>query len=52
VQHDLSTRLVKCGRLSVVFEPRDVWIGVYAAPGAVYICLIPCLPLKWTRRTR
>ncbi len=38
------------GRLSVVFEPRDVWIGLYVARRAVYACLIPCLPLRWERR--
>jgi len=48
--HDLSTRLWHCGRLSLVCEPRDIWIGVYVAPGAVYVCLVPCFPLKWERR--
>ena len=47
---DLSTRLWRCGRLSLVFEPRDIWLGVYVAPGAVYACLVPCFPLKWERR--
>lgn len=46
---DLSTRLLKLGRLSLVFEPRDIWIGLYIGPDAIYICLIPCLPLRWAR---
>jgi hypothetical protein len=48
---DLSTGLLRLGRLSLVFEPRDWWIGLYVAPGAVYACLVPCLPLRWERRT-
>lgn len=47
---DTSTRLLRLGRLSLVLEPRDLWVGVYVAPGAVYVCLVPCLPLKWERR--
>ena len=50
MQPDLSTRLLKAGRLSLIFEPRDIWLGVYLAPSAVYICLIPCLPVRWARR--
>jgi hypothetical protein len=47
---DLSTVLFRRGRLSLVLEPRDLWIGVYVAPGAVWVCLVPCLPLRWERR--
>ena len=47
---DLTTRLLKCGRLSLLFEPRDIWVGVYVAPKAVYVCVVPCLPVKWERR--
>ena len=46
---DLSTRLLKAGRLSLVFEPRDIWFGLYAGPDAIYVCLVPCLPLRWER---
>ena len=46
---DLSTVLCRLGRLSLVFEPRDLWVGVYVAYGAVYVCLIPCLPVRWER---
>lgn len=49
---DLSTRLFKTGRLSLIFEPRDLWVGVYAAPDAIYLTLIPCLPVRWARRSR
>lgn len=47
---DLTTVLCRLGRLSLVLEPRDLWLGVYVAPGAVCVCLVPCLPLRWERR--
>lgn len=39
-------------RLSVYLEPRDWWIGVYVAPGAVFVCPLPMLVFRWQRRTR
>lgn len=45
----MSRRLV-AGRLSVYVEPRDAWVGVYVAPRAVYVCVLPFLVLKWRRR--
>jgi hypothetical protein len=47
---DLSTRLLKLGRLSLVFEPRDIWVGLYVSRRAVFVCLVPCLAVKWERR--
>lgn len=49
-RRDLSTRLAKAGRLSLVFEPRDCWIGVFAGPDAIYVCLLPCVAFRWERR--
>lgn len=43
------SRRLRFGRLAVYLEPRDVWIGVYVAPGAVYVCPLPLLVLRWTR---
>ena len=52
MQRDLSTRLLRCGRFSVVLEPRDLWIGLYVGPDAIYLTLIPCLPIRWARKER
>jgi hypothetical protein len=51
VPRDLSTALLHRGRLWLLFEPRDLWIGVYVAPRAVYLG-VPFLVLKWERRPR
>lgn len=37
------------GRFAAYFEPRDMWLGVYVAPRAVYVCLLPCLVIRWSR---
>jgi hypothetical protein len=36
-------------RLRIYLEPRDIWVGVYVAPQAVYVCPIPCLVFRWAR---
>lgn len=45
----MSTRRFRWRRLSVYVEPRDVWVGVYVAPTAVYVCPLPLLVIKWDR---
>jgi hypothetical protein len=52
VRRDLSTRLFRWGRFSVLLEPCDLWIGLYAGPEAFYLTLIPCLPIRWARKER
>lgn len=52
MRRDLSTRLLRIGRLSLMFEPRDIWWGLYIGRTAVYLTLIPCLPLRWARKER
>lgn len=44
-------------RVSVKFEPRDLWVGVYwnrwckaLCYTDIFICLVPCLPIKITKR--
>jgi len=36
-------------RLSLIFEPRDLWIGVFVGRDAVYAALLPTLVLRWER---
>jgi hypothetical protein len=38
------------GRLRVYIEPRDAWIGCYVSNDAVYVCPLPFLVFRWTRR--
>jgi len=38
------------GRLAIYLEPRDVWVGVYVAGRHLYVCLLPCVVLRWTRQ--
>lgn len=39
-------------RLAIIWEPRDLWIGVYWTPTEeppglfIYLTLVPCLPLR------
>jgi hypothetical protein len=42
-------RRLRVGRLQVYLEPRDLWIGAYIDPGAVYVCPLPCVVFRWTR---
>lgn len=37
-------------RLQVYLEPRDVWIGAYVAPLALFVCPAPCVVLRFARR--
>jgi hypothetical protein len=41
---------LRFGRLSVYLEPRDIWVGVYIAPAAVYVLPLPFCVFKWTRK--
>jgi hypothetical protein len=38
-------------RARLVWEPRDLWLGVYRDPTRhrVYVCLVPCLPIVLER---
>lgn len=44
----VSTTIVR-RKIALLFEPRDLWIGVYwtreHGRNAIYICLIPMFPL-------
>jgi hypothetical protein len=40
-------RRITFGRLAIYFEKRDLWVGVYVAPDALYVCPLPCLVFRW-----
>lgn len=37
------------GRLRLYIEPRDLWVGVYVARDAVYVCPLPMVVIRYTR---
>lgn len=42
-------RLTIGRRIQVYAEPRDLWVGVFVSPAAVYLCVLPCLVIRWSR---
>lgn len=36
-------------RVRIGWEPRDLWVGVYRGPDAVYICPLPCVVIRVRR---
>ncbi len=40
---------LRIGRVEIYPEPRDLWIGAYIAPDAVYICPLPILVIRISR---
>ncbi|GAA0853280.1 hypothetical protein ACFQVD_26810 [Streptosporangium amethystogenes subsp. fukuiense] len=46
----MADRRLRIGRLSIYVEPRDIWVGVYVAPAAIYVCPLPLLVVKWDRK--
>lgn len=49
-RHSTPKGLCRNFAWALIFEPRDLWVGVYwdrtRYELAVYICLIPTLPLR------
>lgn len=43
-------RRLSVGRAALYLELRDLWVGAYVAPAAVYVCPLPAVVCKWTRR--
>jgi hypothetical protein len=37
-------------RVSVYFEPADRWVGYYRGDEHHYVCLLPCVVIRWPRR--
>ncbi len=48
----LSDRRIRLGRVQLYLEPRDLWIGVFVDPEVLYVCPLPCVVVRWTRKTR
>lgn len=38
-------------RARVYIDWRDWWIGYYRGPADHYVCPLPCLVVRWPRRT-
>lgn len=36
-------------RVEIYLEPRDIWIGVYVAKTAIYVCPLPFLVIRISR---
>ena len=47
---DKKTRLLQRGRVSLWFEPRDIWVGWFHGTDADYIVFFPTLPLRIARK--
>jgi hypothetical protein len=37
------------GRVEIYLEPRDIWVGVYVAEDAVYVCPLPMMVIRVSR---
>jgi hypothetical protein len=48
---DLKTRLAEAGRVSLWFEPRDLWVGYFHGKDASYLVIVPMLPVRIERRS-
>lgn len=36
--------------MSVYIDTNDWWIGAYRGPNHWYICVVPCVVIRWSRR--
>lgn len=45
-------RRLRLGRVQLYIEPRDLWVGAYVAPDAVYVCPLPLVVIKVDRSLR
>ncbi|WP_237101403.1 hypothetical protein [Nonomuraea sp. MG754425] len=48
----LNQYRLRFGRIAIYIEPRDLWVGGYIAPDAVYVLPFPTIVFRWTRRPR
>lgn len=47
-----TSRRFRLGRLQFYVEPRNIWVGVYIAPDAIYFCPLPLVVIKVERSLR
>ena len=40
------------GALEVYPEWRDLWVGIYVGPDAIYVCPLPCVVFRFSRGSR
>lgn len=45
----LRTRLLGQGRVSLWFEPRDLWVGYFHGEDAGYLVVVPMFPVRIAR---
>lgn len=48
---DLKTRLSPDRRVSLWFEPRDLWAGYFHGKDASYLVIVPMFPVRIERRS-
>jgi len=37
-------------RLRIYFYWRDLWLGLYVVPDAIYVCPLPTIVIRWQRK--
>lgn len=37
--------------MKVYLEPRDVWVGYFRGDSHHFVCLLPCVVIRWRRRS-
>lgn len=45
----MTRSLARVGRVSLLFEPRDLWLGAYVGEDHVYFVIVPMLVFRVTR---
>lgn len=46
----MTARLGGIGRrIDLLFEPRDLWVGMYVSTKAIYVCPLPTLVIVINR---
>ncbi len=43
---------VAAAGMKLIFEPRDLWVGVYLGSEHIYVCPLPCIVLRFPRKDK